>query len=268
MKNRTVAFIDILGFKEIVKSGVTNDVGKKFSRILGKTLPGMNQPICNFPNEPSFFKNKSEKDAYCISYAFSDSIILISNDDSEESALAVLIYALRVSQIMIGHKFPVRGAITYGEMYVDEKNSLFLGEALTKAYELEQRQNWIGVIIDDSLSNNFHDILVKNEPTKYIRQRLFPKYEVPMKNGSIREYYTLNWRWNLIAPKGTKEFFNISNEWSAKIKIDNALLYAKEMRRSNLAYPHGTEDIPIEVRTIYIAEGPPPKIPPKHGDEY
>jgi len=268
MTNRTVAFIDILGFKEIVNSAPAHDIGTKFSNIIGKTLPAMNKSPRDFPDEPSFFPNFGVNEKYCISFAFSDSIILVSHDETEESCLALLIYALRVSQILIGSKFPVRGAISYGDMYIDLNNSLFLGSALTYCYELEQRQNWIGLVIDDSIPNVFPDVLTKNEPTTDIRPKLFPKYQVPMKNGPVRDLHTLNWRWNLVAPKGTKSFFNHSGNWSAKVKIDAALEYAKVMRDSGLTDHPIREDIPIEVRTIYLAEGPPTETPPEHGDEY
>lgn len=268
MTERTVAFIDILGFKEIVESSSASEIGARFSQIIGRTLPGMNRSIDEFPDEPTLLPGFSSSKPYCISYAFSDSVILISNDDSEESCLALLLYALRVSQVLIGCKFPVRGAITYGDMYVDLDNSLFLGKALTHAYELEQRQNWIGMIIDSSIPQKFPEILVKDEPIPGVRQKLFPKYEVPMKSGPVELFHTLNWRWNLIAPKGTKNFFNDSGNWSAKTKIDSALVYAQEMRRLGLAYPATDEIVPIEVRPIYLAEGNQPKVPPSHGDDY
>ena len=152
MTKRTVAFIDILGFKGIVDASSADELGEKFTNVIGKTLPALNGKIGDFPNEPTFFPNYPRDRPYCISFAFSDSIILISNDESEESCLALLIYSLRVSQILIGYGFPVRGAITFGEMYVDRENSLFLGKALTRAYTVEQRQNWIGLVKESQKS--------------------------------------------------------------------------------------------------------------------
>ena len=119
MTERTVAFIDILGFKEIIQSSSASKIGTRFSQIIGRTLPGMNRPRDEFKGEPTLLPGLSNSELYCISYAFSDSIILISNDNSEESCLAVLLYALRVSQVLIGCKLPVRGSITYGDMYID-----------------------------------------------------------------------------------------------------------------------------------------------------
>jgi hypothetical protein len=37
-------------------------------------------------------------------------------------------------------QMPFRGGIAYDEMFVDEEKEIFLGRALTKAYELEGAQ--------------------------------------------------------------------------------------------------------------------------------
>ena len=169
MTKRTVAFIDILGFKSIVETSTADELGLRFTNVIGKSLSSLNRKLGDFPDEPTLFPNFTRDQSYCINFAFSDSIILVSKDESEESCLALLIFALRVSQILIGNRFPVRGAITYGDMYVDLARSLFLGKAMTSAYELEQRQNWIGLVIDDSIPETFQSVLVDETPTPGLR---------------------------------------------------------------------------------------------------
>jgi hypothetical protein len=89
-----------------------------------------------------------------------------------------------------------------------------------------------------------------------------------MKRGAIKELYTINWRWNLVVQKGTKSLLGKANDWAAKVKIDNTLAYAKYIRNKSLAYPTNGSVCPIEIRTMYVAEGNPGKIMPTHGDEY
>lgn len=268
MTERTVAFIDILGFKELVKTNSADELGTRFTKIVSGIISNMNGKLDDLPSDLTFLPNFHCGEPYCISFVFSDSIILISNDESEESCLALLLYSLRVSQLLIGNNFPIRGAITFGEMYVDRDNSLFLGKALTHAYELEQSQNWVGLVIDKSIPDKFPNVLTSDTPTPGLRPKLFPKYEVPMKNGPIKSLYTLNWRWNWMSPKGIKHFFKDPNDWLAKVKIDAALDYALEMRKRNLAGPINDKSIPLEVRPIYIQEVPSIGEPLKHGDEY
>ena len=254
MTERAVAFIDILGFKKMVEDSSADELGTRFTNLIDRIRDELNGNKHDFPNEPTFFPNSFSDQPYCISFVFSDSIILISNDESEESCLALLIYSLRTLQTLIYHSFPVRGAITFGEMYVDAGKSLFLGKALTHAYELEQRQNWIGLVIDKSIPDKFPDVLTSDIPTFGIRPKLFPKYEVPMKNGPIESLYTLNWRWNLVSTKGIKHFFNDSGDWSAKVKIDAALDYALEMRSRDLVDP--ISDISIGSSRICVGTTP------------
>lgn len=269
MSNRTVAFLDILGFRQLIESKSAEEIGNRFAKVVGQLVPALNRKL---PNErgghPTFFPDWNPDRPWCIYHSFSDSIILISDDESEESSLALLIYSLRVTQIMLGSKLPVRGAIVHGEMFIDEGQSMFLGKALTRAYELENQQNWIGVLIDDTVESAFPGILTGDQPVTGLRSALFPRYEVPMKTGKVREYHTLNWRWNLIVDDGTKSMFNDDGTWAAKAKIDEALRYAQFIRKSQLAYVADQNIVPLEVRTLVFAKGPPGDKYPPHGDEY
>jgi hypothetical protein len=269
MTTRTVAFLDILGFRKLVESKATDELGKLFSNVVGRTLPAMNRGIGDFPKEPSIFPQGPPGGSWCIFHSFSDSIILISHDASEPSALALLIYALRVTQTLIAFKLPIRGAITHGDMYVDTADAIFLGKALTQAYILEQDQNWIGVTIDSSVSGKFPTLLESDLPLAGLRKCLFPRYEVPMKAGPIRDLHTLNWRWNIIAEDGTQALFHDDGDWSAKAKIQAALGYALEMRNSGRVYAADDKLVPVEVRTFFISKRDPAKGPTLvHGDEY
>ena len=89
-----------------------------------------------------------------------------------------------------------------------------------------------------------------------------------MKRGSVSEEYCINWRWNLIAEKGTQSLLGSPTEWSAKTKTENTLKFAKYIREAPLAYPSDQSDCPIEIRSMYVAEGEPGEVMPRHGDEY
>jgi hypothetical protein len=199
-------------------------------------LPALNRPL-GFKDELTLFPGRSPSDSWCISHTFSDSIILISHNDTEAAALALLVYAWRARQLLLAAGLAVRGAVTHGSMYVDMEHSLFLGKALTDAYGLEQIQDWIGVAIDPSVSQRFPDLLETDIPTPRLGKCLFPRYDVPIKGGTVRSMHTLNWRWNLVAEVGTKKLFNDAGEESAISKIGRGLAYALEMRTSDRAYP-------------------------------
>ena len=261
MKNRTVAFIDVLGFKEKIKNFSADELGKEYKRVLFYALEKYNLNI-DFFKEISFFK---DVDRYCEYYVFSDSIILTSFDDTINSSFKLLIFTFKLARTMIAQGYSIRGAITFGEMFVDLQNSIFVGEALVKAYQLEYKQNWIGIVIDDSVIEQFPSIFNFNYSLypQYLKY-LFVKYEVPFKEGKIIENFVINWRFNLIVEEGIKSLFpNANKEWSAKIKIDNTLQFSKYIKNNNLAYPI-EKNCPLEIRTFYVGTNKPAF---KNGDE-
>ncbi|MFA5055705.1 MAG: hypothetical protein WC562_05965 [Dehalococcoidia bacterium] len=264
--NRSVAFLDVLGFKQLVNSTSAEELGLAYtaaSNNLGRLI----RPLMEPGKEPTFFPSRDLEKPYCIKHTFSDSIILVSHDDTEQSALELLIYTLRVVQTLMVQKFLVRGGVSFGDMYINIKDAIFVGKALTEAWELEEKQEWAGVTINNNLESKFPSIFNGTRNFGDILNCLFPKYSVPMKSGAIEELYTINWRWNLFVKNGTKVLFPNASDWATKRKVDNSLTYAKKMRDSGLAYPKNANDAPIEVRAYYISDGPPPWTS-SHGDEY
>ena len=265
--NRAVAFIDVLGFKQKINSQSASDLGEKYRRVLGNALEKYSMDV-DFSSEPSFFPDMKSTDEYCISYVFSDSIILSSYDESESNCLRLLVFAFRLARTMIAQGFIIRGGISYGDMYVDSENSIFVGTALTEAYELEMKQEWAGITIHNKLVEAFPNIFNGTLEFGGYLNCIFVKYLVPMKNGKIKEEFTINWRWNLIVEKGTKSLLDTPSDWAAKKKIDNTLAYAKFIREKPLAYSANGKTCPVEIRPMYVAEGPPREKMPTHGDEF
>jgi hypothetical protein len=266
--SRTVVFLDILGFRKLIEEFPTEQLGQRFSQAMSLAVDfNKNAGKTFFPSEPTLFPTLSADQPYCITHVFSDSIVSISHNESSESCLAALVYNLHLMQFLLGLGFPTRGAAAFGPMYVDEAKSLFLGKALTQAYEFEQKQEWIGAALHDSIEEAFPDLFGDEHPFATVIGALFPPYCVPLKQGNIKEIRSVNWRWNLVVPKGTRGLLPSCQDWSAKRKQENALAYAQFIRANGLAYPNDQSKIPIEVRSLYLADGPPTAQPPSHGDE-
>jgi hypothetical protein len=265
--NHAVTFIDVLGFKEMIDSHSSDELGDKYKTAISNAL-GMNDNGFKNPNEPSFFPSRAKGEQYCNSTVFSDSIILSSHDDSQESVLKLLIFTFLITRMMMVQGFLVRGGVSFGDMFVDLDSNVFVGSALTNAYQLEMKQEWAGVTIDSSIVVSFPSLFDSSHKFGKYLDYLFVKYLVPMKRGEVKEEYTINWRWNLTVEKGTKSLLKASRDWAAKTKIDNTLAYAKFIRLNKLAYPRKKAECPIEVRSLYSAAGEPTGTLPDHGDEY
>jgi hypothetical protein len=265
MQNRTVAFIDILGFKELVKTTPLEDLAVRFQKTLTESLPKLTRPVMQPLTGPRLILDGESKGSWCLQYSFSDTIILISHDETELACLKLLLYAFRVLQYLTVAKLYARGGVSFGEMFVGLDRQIFLGKALIEAFELERSQDWIGCAILESVERSFPKIF-ENPP---IMESVFPFYEVPMKEGPVKQLRTINWRWNLIAKCGTRSLFQSPNNWPIRRKVENTLAYAGFIRRTGKAYPTDG-DCPAELCVAFVGQGPPPPnaLPAyPHGDE-
>lgn len=258
---RTVAFLDMLGFKHLLSTESISSVAEKYSRLINTTNI-FNRNFFAEHSEPSLFETPIGEEGYCIKRIFSDSIILVSHDDTEESCLKLVIYVWKLMQASLSMGMPFRGGISYDEMYVDEFQEIFLGRALTKAYELEGAQEWIGVAINEEIEKQF-PTLFTNAKTPFL-DNIFLKYPVPFKGGSTRNLRTINWRFNLIVEKGTRSLMPISNDKNVIKKIENTLAYTKSIIDSGAIYLSDQASAPIEVRSFWCG-GKEPPFP--HGDD-
>ena len=261
LKYRAVAFLDILGFKDLIGKNSAEKVAEKYSRVIDMTK-SFNKDLLPDYEGPSLFESKSTDKRWCISKIFSDSIILVAHNDKEESCLRLLIYVWRLSQACLSMQMPFRGGIAFDEMFVDEEKEIFLGRALTKAYELEGAQKWIGSAIDDDLVKAYPGIF-DNHDKPYFKN-IFLKYYVPFKGGGVKKLHTINWRFNFIIEDGTRSLMPYSIDRAVIEKIENTLKYAESVVRSGEIYISDQAKAPVEIRAFYCGSKTPPF---PHGDE-
>jgi hypothetical protein len=260
--NRTVAFLDILGFKQQIFETPIEELASKYEKLID-TTEALNRPALPWQKLPTLFPDYKNNTPWCIKNIFSDSIILISHDNTLLSSMKLLVYAWRLSQVFIAYKMPLRGAITFGELYTNPQKGITLGKALTTAYELENKQQWIGVTIDNSMKESMPELFqqINNVP---ILSDIFFEYEVPFKDGSTSRCHTPNWRWNMIVKDGTRSLFSKSQDAGVIEKINNALAYAKSIIDSKRVYVQSQDHLPVELRSFWVGDQHPPFA---HGDE-
>lgn len=260
-KYRVVAFLDILGFKDLLGKNGADAIADKYSHVI-HLVKSFNRDLLPNSEEPSLFAIRSEETRWCISKIFSDSIILVSLEDSEESCLRLLLYVWRLLQACLSIQMPFRGGIAYDEMCVDEDNEIFLGRALTKAYELEGAQEWIGAVIHEDIEKAFPNIF-NGTICPYLKN-IFLKYSVPFKGGARKRLHTMNWRFNLNVEEGTRSLMPYSTDKSVIKKVQNTLKYAQDVVQSGEVYVSDRGNAPIELRLFSCGS----KLPPfPHGDD-
>jgi len=263
ISERAVAFLDILGFKKGIETTDLAQFAGRYTHALEQT-EGLNGYPIDTAGLPVLFPQHPNGKPFCIRNIFSDSIILISENNSPESCLKLLIYTWRLIQTLISTDMPVRGAITYGDLHVDLGNRIILGLPLTKAYELEKQQDWIGAIIDKSLEDAVPELRDLMSHSSGIFNNLFLEYDVPFKDGTKSRFRTINWRFNMIVECGTRSLFSQSQDVEIRRKVENTPAYASTVVKSKKIYTPDASQVPIELRPFWVGSVEPPFI---HGDD-
>jgi hypothetical protein len=107
---------------------------------------------------------------------FSDSFILYTTDGSASSYRALDFFVRHFIVSLISKKIPIRGAMSFGELYADDANGLFFGKALIEAYKISESQDWIGFVLCETASGQLKKVgLPVNERLNYT------EYPVPFK---------------------------------------------------------------------------------------
>ena len=119
LKDKYVAFLDVMGFSNLVNSGRIEPLESYFEKI----------------NEVLGKLKRDKANIQC--FMISDSIILIAPDDLSE--LRQLFSAIRRIHInLLWRKILVRGAVSFGQIYYNPDKNIIVGKAFIKAYNLEK----------------------------------------------------------------------------------------------------------------------------------
>ena len=144
-----VAFLDILGFKEYVKSTDPDDVLKIF-QDLQKVKERLARDILGFAQTDEIKKIANTLPQSLYLYIMSDSVILAINC-CHEGALHFLIRYCQIMQEQLLSKYHLllRGGISKGIYYGDQ--TINFGRGMIKAYEFEGKAKYPRILIDEKI---------------------------------------------------------------------------------------------------------------------
>lgn len=186
---RAIAIFDILGFRELIKSAKI----KLLPEILKNTL--------------SLSKSSLVDDSILGSIVFSDTIVFYGiNDESFLDEALIIISASNLLSIAARNGIPLRGALTYGDVYIDRKEEHIIGPAIVRGYDLERSQDWIGALVDYDFQDRFAE---GNKSSPPILRNNLLTYYVPLKSGDRIPYLCIGWmhRCEITKSKLWKLFF-------------------------------------------------------------
>jgi len=159
--NCWVAYFDILGFKNLIHEFKDRlDIFKNQYEQIIETVRA---------------SNELQPDKVFIHW-FSDSFIFYCSNDLKDSYACIDLEIRSFFKKALWMKWPLRGALTTGELYIDKIQNIFIGQAIIDAHEYTEKQDWIGLVITPmarSRVEGFHVTRIND---------VYADYDVPIKS--------------------------------------------------------------------------------------
>ncbi|OQD43902.1 hypothetical protein BUL40_04680 [Croceivirga radicis] len=168
---RFVAFIDILGFKDLVMRSSHSHIYDLLSEI-----SKLRSLIDNWKDKND--GRYSNAEMYTVS--FSDSIVVFSKSDTVED---FDLFAFGIKWLFSGaidKSIPLKGALAYGEISLNKSSQIYFGQPIIDAYLLEEEVNYFGIVAHNSIEKFFKD----NEE-KSVSKQILSEFKTPLKCGTI-----------------------------------------------------------------------------------
>lgn len=163
--NRFVAFLDIMGFKDMVARKNHEEVLELLEKLA--QVEEVKSKIQNLDERVDIFK-------------FSDSILILSDDDSIETCKSFITVVRTVFYRAIELGLPLKGSIAYGKMTFNKNKNIVFGQPLIDAYLLEEELAYYGVI-----SHNSFDAYRAKYPEENYIQGTFILKKTPFKSCEV-----------------------------------------------------------------------------------
>lgn len=195
-----VAHFDILGMSSVLRKSNSDAWG--FLCSLAEA-----QEEEHLPLSPALRESIGEK-------FFSDTIIMHTTSDDRDSLTAIVARSFELFKSAFLANIPLRGGIAHGswiETEPSDRQSLFTGDALLRAYHIGEMQQLISIAICDVTRERF----MKEKPFSFRSVAPVVKdYLIPVKGGGHQNRGVLNW------PEFCKEDLKRLGPLTAKILAD------------------------------------------------
>jgi hypothetical protein len=225
---RYVAFLDILGFKDLVGRQTHDEIYQKLNKI-----SVTNRILQNLHNEEDENLKNFTKNGRIKVVTFSDSIIIFS-EKADEDNLNYFIFSV---SFIIAKSFdlgiPMKGSVAFGEVSLNFRNQIFFGQAIIDAYILQEEVHYFGIVVHNSFENMANNTVLKGN--HYIEKK------TPLKGGMII-HKNFNWFMHLktdnIPNKKENiikkiESFRLTTSGNTRKYIDNTLEFISDLNFEN-----------------------------------
>jgi hypothetical protein len=159
---RFVAFIDIMGFKDMVSRNSHAKIYEMMQQI--DYSRKHNERVQWTTNASTLIKTTT----------YSDSIMIYSKDDSIDSLRSLVYSVSGLSNDLLFKGIPHKGAVALGEMTLDYANSIFFGQPLIDAYLLQDELVFYGIVVHATAEEEIDKANQEKKTINFVKRYLCP----------------------------------------------------------------------------------------------
>ena len=187
----TIALCDMLGFSKLVRGNQLNTVVENvlgwFRKVLHFSI-NKDEWLETVPPFDDIDKNSKIGLAW-----FSDTILLFTREDSDESLRELLQTVAWLLFATINSTTRMRAGIAYGDAFIDPQNAMYVGIPIIDAYQMEQKQQWAGAALTESAVERVPEFV---RGGNFADWPILP-YNVPLKNNETLSTLAVNWTYGI-----------------------------------------------------------------------
>ena len=185
---RYVAFLDIMGFKDFIYRH-SHAVVEKRMRVLSEIVSHHTQEqtihlTIDVDNETT---SPASVEVTIRSVMFSDSILVVAKDDSEDSLVNLMRACADIVHKCLTNDIGIKGAISCGKFTADFDKSLYFGKPLIDAFYLQEELMFYGCIIDNTCEKRISKFKELNKGHDNYKG-LFKQLKAPLKSGKVTHF--------------------------------------------------------------------------------
>lgn len=231
--DRLIAYIDIMGFKDMV----ARENHSKIYELMQTIHSSIENNL-----KINWIKKIIDNDKYIYITMYSDSIIIYSKDSTYESCYSFTCAVSSLISDLFITGIPHKGAVAFGQITLDIEKSIFFGQPLIDSFLLQESINYYGVVLHSSAEQFYYQFVPSDHTVPFvisalsyfkggnsIHKTIYPMYtEVYLP--PEHEHY-------LASIKKQKQLceainnFNFRTSGPLRIYIDNTKSYLKQINK-------------------------------------
>ena len=181
---RFIAFVDIMGFKDLVARKKHDEIKVMLTELITYT----NSYVDSMRIVNHVYNEKEVKEVRLRNVIFSDSIIFITQDKSAEDFFLLSLTLALFQKTSLEMGIPTKGAVSCGQLTADFDLSLFFGQPLIDAYLLQEQLYYYGIIADHFVESFILELTNKKTEKEKMALNAFIRLPTPLKKCQVTHY--------------------------------------------------------------------------------